>query len=1063
MKRGTEFLTREALKLARKYYEEPKLKRADVRATRLVDFEGIAKTFNINIRVYEPTKYSEKAAWRLVYGQNQYKAKLDTINLGMYLGHCFYIKKMDVLCQKWECMACKQVFTLNEHLTRHLNDGSCNGGKTRLVCNGRKFKRLLNASEKVFYGGKPNFSYSACQWVEHMSEETGKHIHHALCGHGGERAIRHDGKEIALVDGYEPVTKTIYQYHGCKWHGCTCQDNRTNADKDRYGLTKIFEKYFEDLGYNVVSVWECEKPARKKQYFKVEFTHYPHYMVFDFEALLESLNERRTSDLTYLSKQTPVSVAIHDTLTSDPCFLEHEDPKTLIRAFVAELRKRQALIVAAVNESYPKPDDFDMLPDRVQKDWNRWINQVPVIGFNSGKYDLNLIKKYFVEEIARPEVVQEIFVARKANNYMFLTTDEFKFIDIINFLGPGMSYDKWCKSLGCKLEKLVFPYEWLTRYEKLNHVGPVKRQDFYSSLKRKTISRREYQHFRREFYKRGCVTMKDWLKEYNVADVEPFIEAVAKTREQYFDDRLDMLKDAVSIPGISQRYVLNKTLKTRPGCELYAPGDPCKHKCAETCFKVKCKLCKEVKKECTKCAKNRAYELLRTGMVGGPATVFCRYHQRGRTRIRSHIYGRKEGKRCKTVLGYDANALYLYCSGLDMPCGKEELVSVKTPTSQHNISKWVNGVVSGKWFGFAQVDIEVPEALYDKFSEMSPLFVVDGIPEVPEPMKRYQEDTGRKANENSRKLLGVMSAKKILLYTPLLKWYLAHGLRVTAFHQLLRYEAGCPFDWFPAEVAEARREADRDEDKKIAGDTSKLKGNSFYGKMIEDVARHCYTTFTVDDRKVDEALRSPFFEDLEEIGEAYEIQERKRKVEITRPYQCGIAVYQLAKLRMLEFYYDFLDKYIDRQDFEYLYMDTDSAYFAISGECLRDVVRAELLNEYDSDVQHWLATDKYSERTPGLFKPEFIGSKMIALTAKCYFAEGKQGTKYSCKGMSKTQNNLSWKRYMNALQGYLDKAQNTGFRIHEQGVVTYEQNKLGLSAYYDKRYVLDDGIHTRPF
>ena len=51
---------------------------------------------------------------------------------------------------------------------------------------------------------------------------------------------------------------------------------------------------------------------------------------------------------------------------------------------------------------------------------------------------------------------------------------------------------------------------------------------------------------------------------------------------------------------------------------------------------------------------------------------------------------------------------------------------------------------------------------------------------------------------------------------------------------------------------------------------------------------------------------------------------------------------------------------------------------------------------------------------------------------------------------------------MNVLQGYLDKAQNTGFRIHDQGIVTYSQNKLGLSAYYDKRFVLPDGIHTRP-
>ena len=37
-----------------------------------------------------------------------------------------------------------------------------------------------------------------------------------------------------------------------------------------------------------------------------------------------------------------------------------------------------------------------------------------------------------------------------------------------------------------------------------------------------------------------------------------------------------------------------------------------------------------------------------------------------------------------------------------------------------------------------------------------------------------------------------------------------------------------------------------------------------------------------------------------------------------------------------------------------------------------------------------------------------------------------------------------------------------GFRVYDQGVVTYEQNKLGLCAYYDKCYVLADGIHTRP-
>ena len=60
---------------------------------------------------------------------------------------------------------------------------------------------------------------------------------------------------------------------------------------------------------------------------------------------------------------------------------------------------------------------------------------------------------------------------------------------------------------------------------------------------------------------------------------------------------------------------------------------------------------------------------------------------------------------------------------------------------------------------------------------------------------------------------------------------------------------------------------------------------------------------------------------------------------ISRPYQCGIAVYQLAKLRILEFYYDFFHKYFSRQDFELCYMDTDSFYLVMSGDSLDDIVK----------------------------------------------------------------------------------------------------------------------------
>ena len=61
--------------------------------------------------------------------------------------------------------------------------------------------------------------------------------------------------------------------------------------------------------------------------------------------------------------------------------------------------------------------------------------------------------------------------------------------------------------------------------------------------------------------------MVDWLREYNLADVIPFVEALDNTREQYYPDEIDMLIDAVSILGIAVTYVLNKALDM--GGDLY--------------------------------------------------------------------------------------------------------------------------------------------------------------------------------------------------------------------------------------------------------------------------------------------------------------------------------------------------------------------------------------------------------------------------------------------------------------------------------------------------------------
>lgn len=82
------------------------------------------------------------------------------------------------------------------------------------------------------------------------------------------------------------------------------------------------------------------------------------------------------------------------------------------------------------------------------------------------------------------------------------------------------------------------------------------------------------------------------------------------------------------------------------------------------------------------------------------------------------------------------------------------------------------------------------------------------------------------------------------------------------------------------------------------------------------------------------AFRSSFFIRLEVICEIYEAREFKQAVTINWAYKYDIVVYQMAKLQMLEFYYDFLDRSISRKDLRLCFIDTDSLYLATSGYSL---------------------------------------------------------------------------------------------------------------------------------
>ena len=193
--------------------------------------------------------------------------------------------------------------------------------------------------------------------------------------------------------------------------------------KVAYGLTLMRTKFLRDSGYTVVEKWEHEAPApwTNTRCPEKQTETYPHAIVHDFESYQDKTNAALpTRDLSYESEHIPISVSIADTLNPEPEYIVSKDPNELIHLFYQSLKRRYEAIREDVVNKFGLPD-IDGISEQQGKVILQWINQVPVVGFNSGHYDLKLIRKYFVPVMTQDK---DVFAAEKNGRIMFINTPE---------------------------------------------------------------------------------------------------------------------------------------------------------------------------------------------------------------------------------------------------------------------------------------------------------------------------------------------------------------------------------------------------------------------------------------------------------------------------------------------------------------------------------------------------------------------------------------------------------------------------------------------------------------
>ena len=220
----------------------------------------------------------------------------------------------------------------------------------------------------------------------------------------------------------------------------------------------------------------------------------------------------------------------------------------------------------------------------------------------------------------------------------------------------------------------------------------------------------------------------------------------------------------------------------------------------------------------------------------------------------------------------------------------------------------------------------------------------------------------------------------------------------------------------------ARRETDENPNSRVVAETMKLLANSSCGYQVMDRSRHTVTRY-LSDEKTHGAINTKFFKRLDQINDQlYEVDLVKTEIEHREPIIVGFFILQYAKLRMLELYYNFFERFCDVNKLEELEMDSDSLYLALSEKELYDYIREEskaewgLLRAKDcKDDFTAKATNsffprtcgtrhiKHDKREPGLFKEEFRCTEMLCLCSKIYCCYDSNSNKYkfSSKGLNK--------------------------------------------------------------
>ena len=654
--------------------------------------------------------------------------------------------------------------------------------------------------------------------------------------------------------------------------------------------------------------------------------------------------------------------------------------------------------------------------------------KIPIIFHNLKGYDSHFIIKK-LEKNSNISVIAnnfEKYITFKIDNLQFI--DSFQFMSSsLDRLVSNLTKDKFIYTdlefkdlehfqLELLKKKGVYPYKYMDSFSKFEETELPNKKEFFNELNNTAISDYEYQHARKVWDSFKIKNLGEYHDLYLKTDVLLLADVFQNFRNKCLKDYgLDPAHYFTS-PGVSWDAALKKT-------------------------KVKLDLITDID----------MLLFIEKGLRGGISYIAHRYAKANNKYLENY-----NPELDDSYLTYqDANNLYGWAMCKRLPTGNFKWINpeiVNLGSCNENSDK---GII-------LEVDLEYPKELHQLHNDYlcapeKMIITDDMLSDYARKIKEHSVSSGKVP----KLVTTLLDKEKYVLHYQNLKLYLSLGLKIKKIHRVLEFDQSAWLKEYIDYNTEMRKNAKNSFEK----DFFKLMNNSVFGKTMENLRNRVNIELVTNEKRLNKLSAKPTYVSSKIFNENLAaVHTKKERLLLGKPSYVGMCILDLSKTHMYDFHYNYIKK--KYPDSQLLFTDTDSLFYYIKSE--KDIyeefwVERELFDNSDYPKSSKYFSDE-NNKVIGKFKDEAAGKpilEFVGLKCKMYsYTIGDKEHK-KAKGVKRNvvKNEIRHRDYLDVLfnKKTLHHRMNT-IRSESHQINSYHLNKVSLSPYDDKRYLLDDGV-----